>query len=73
MCYASTGFNASGQSNFPVAFRLRRDGTVIASDVTTWFQANNGTIAFQPGTYELVAVNQTPNRPARISMSLTCH
>jgi len=71
-CYASSGVNASGQSNVPVAFRLRRDGIVVATDTATWFQANNSTIPFQPGTYEFVAVNQTSNRPARIIMSLTC-
>ena len=74
MCYASSGINASGQSDFPVTWRLRRDGVVVASDVTTWFQANNGTIQFQPGTYELKAVNnQRPNDPVRLTMSLVCH
>jgi hypothetical protein len=73
-CYASSGINASGQSDFPVAWRLRRDGVVVASDVTTWFQANNGTIQFRPGTYELRAVNnQRPTDPVRLTMSLVCH
>jgi hypothetical protein len=71
-CYASSSVNASGQSNFPVAFRLRRNGSQVASDVTTWFQANNGTIPFQTGLYELVAVNQTPEKSARVTLSLVC-
>ena len=71
-CYASNGINASGQSDFPVGWRVRRDGTVVSSDMATMFRANNGTIQFQPGTYQLFAVNETPNRPARVILSLTC-
>jgi hypothetical protein len=72
-CYASSSVNADGQSNFPVAFRLRRNGELVASNETTLFRANNGTIAFQPGLYELVAVNQKPDWPARVTMSLVCY
>jgi hypothetical protein len=72
-CYASSSVNADGQSNFPVVFRLRRNGELVASNETTLFRANNGTIAFQPGLYELVAVNQKPDWPARVTMSLVCY
>jgi hypothetical protein len=72
-CYASSSVNADGQGNFPMAFRLRRNGEVVASDVTTLFRANNGTIAFQRGLSELVAVNQRPEWPARLPMALVCH
>ncbi len=72
-CYANSSVNANGQANFPVAFRLRRNGELVASDTTTLFRANNMTIAFQPGLYELVAVNQQPEWPARITMSLVCN
>jgi hypothetical protein len=73
-CFASSGINASGQSDFPVAWRLRRDGVAVATDVTTSFQANNGTIQFLPGTYELRAVNnQRPTESVRLTMSLVCH
>ncbi|WP_137937746.1 hypothetical protein [Chitinivorax sp. B] len=74
-CYASYNgsINAMGQSNFPVAFRLFRDGIPVTADsAATWFQANNSTIAFQPGNYQMIAVNKMPTRPARITMSLTC-
>jgi len=72
-CFASSSVNADGQSNVPVAFRLRWNGELVASAVTPWFQANNGTFPFQPGVYELVAVNQTPDWPARVTMSLVCY
>ena len=72
-CYAVNGVNAIGSANFPVRFRLSRDGNPVTADVdTTWFQANNSTFSFQPGTYQLVAVNRNPARPARIMMSLNC-
>ena len=71
-CYASNGINASGQSDFPMGWRVRREGTVVASDMATMFRANNGTIQFQAGPYQLFAVNENPNRPARVILSLTC-
>ena len=73
-CYAASSVNATGQSNFPVAFKLFRDGAPVSADPSgTWFQANNGTFQFQPGMYELVAVNNTPSRKARVILSLVCH
>jgi hypothetical protein len=37
------------------------------------FQVPNPTFTFQPGMYQLVAVNNlTPNTPARLILSLSC-
>jgi hypothetical protein len=58
-----------------VAFRLRRDGIVVSEAApATSFQVPNPQFTFQPGMYELVAVNnQTPNTPARLILSLSCY
>lgn len=72
-CFAANSVNAMGSSNFPVRFRLFRDGSIVSKDGdTAFFKADNGTFQFLPGTYKLEAINTNPTRPARIIMSLVC-
>lgn len=67
-CVAMTRVDAKGRTNFPAAFRLFRDGVPVSADQeTTDFHADNTTIAFQPGRYELVVVNKRPDRKLRVS------
>jgi hypothetical protein len=73
-CYAMNSVTATGSSNIAVNYRLFRDMEPIpvAQAETTWFSADNSTIDFRPGRYQLVGINKTPTRPARVVMTLNC-
>jgi hypothetical protein len=77
-CYATTAVYANGQSSngVPVAFRLFRDGVKVseATSALAFQVPGDPYFTFQPGMYQLVAVNNlTPYTAARLILSLSCY
>lgn len=82
-CEAMEFVRAKGQSNFAIGLRLFYRPSVQAQQVavaggnslTELTIDEDSDFSFQPGLYQLVAVNnnaKTPQRPATITLKLSC-